>query len=699
MESRVLRRPFRLTALLAALGALLLLAFATGASATVISSKVTSPVDGSYFLEDSTGSASEITISGTIKTNKAIGEEEPEINCYSGSESTYVAEVEEEDIKKTGTNEYKFTVKEVPVEEFGEEPCILRVVPEGYAGNPLPAGAVTPFEGSRVAYSEFGLDPGVGPAHYGFELQDRTLSSIFEIESAGQGGLSQTYEKAALLSSPALTPSAPIYASLGALWGNVGSRSAIQVDGHNAYDTAAAQEVKSSAAPSNAPPSVEVTHTFNAATGLMTINETDPLVECTGKTVAFPDTKESCEEFVSAGIALKRSWTPTEGGRLITMTDSWSSTDGKAHTLSVLYAHELAAAAVAQGTYEFPGGAASFGTTKTGESIAVTAGEGAILYREDGEAAETIGGPHPVAAIAFDTTPSGPLEVSTGSAGASASEFQMPYDLEVPASGERSVTMAFAQGYTLAEVGALAEQSKLAWQPSVAITSPMSGSTTGSASLTVSGTASSQLFLGSLTVNGQAVGVTAGHWSTNVALTPGENTITAVATNKAGLSRTATSSVFYTPPAPAEEAHTTPTGPAGPTPGAPAATAIASRVGAARLLKGNVTVVVACNGPAGTRCALKAALTTVERLRGGHPSALSASAAAARSKRVTVGSVAATLAAGTRQTITIRLNATGRALLARFHKLPARLAVVQQDVAKAAASILAQTLTITAKHR
>ena len=609
-----------------------------------------------------------------------------------------MAEVEEEDIKKTGPNEYKFSVENVEVEEIGEEPCVLRVVPEGYEGESLPPGTATPFEGPRVAYSEFGLNPAGGSAAYGFELQDRTLSSAFEINSAGEGGLSQSSGSASLLSSPSLTPSAPIFAFMGALWGNAGNRSAIQVDGQNAYGTAAAHEVKASAAPSNEPPSIELTRTFNEATGLMTINETEPLVQCAGKKVAFPDTKESCEEFISAGISLKRSWTPSAGGRLVTMTDTWSSTDGKAHSVSALYAQELAAAAVAQGTYEFPGGAQSFGTTKTGESIAVTAGEGAILYREDGEATEALGGPHPVGAIAFDTTPGGPLEVTSGSAGASTSAFQLPDNLEVPASGESSVTMSFAQGYTLAEVGALAEQSKLSWQPSVAITSPASGTTTDSASLSVSGTASSQVFLSSLKVNGQSVGVSAGHWSANVALKPGENTITAVATNKAGVTRTASSSVFYTPPAPAEEAHATPTT----TPTAPTTTptapttpgAAASRLGAVKLGKGTVSVVLACSGATGRSCTIKATLSTIEKLHGGHPTALTA----AHLKTVTVGSASATIPGGSRRTITIKLNATGRSLLAAFHKLPTRLAVVQQNVPKASSSILNQKLTIIVKR-
>jgi hypothetical protein len=217
---------------------------------------------------------------------------------------------------------------------------------------------------------------------------------------------------------------------------------------------------------------------------LKVLHETDPLVACEGSTTAFPETKESCEKFVSAGVSLERTWTPSDGGRLISMTDTWRSTDAKPHTVSALYSQELASDLVSPGTYQFPGGVAGFAASKTGQTHAVTAGEGAILYRENGAATETVGGKDPVGAITFDTAPSGPLQVTAGSAETSGVDsFQMPYTLELAASGTRKLTIAFAQGYTLAEVCALAEQANSGCQPSVAITSPVSGGTTGFSSI------------------------------------------------------------------------------------------------------------------------------------------------------------------------------------------------------------------------
>ena len=73
-------------------------------------------------------------------------------------------------------------------------------------------------------------------------------------------------------------------------------------------------------------------------------------------------------------------------------------------------------------------------------------------------------------------------------------------------------------------------QSGISEPPSLQITSPANGAATHSSTISVTGTASDSLGLSSVTVDGSAVTVTAGAFSTSVSLTPGSNTITAVAT-------------------------------------------------------------------------------------------------------------------------------------------------------------------------
>jgi glucodextranase-like protein len=88
--------------------------------------------------------------------------------------------------------------------------------------------------------------------------------------------------------------------------------------------------------------------------------------------------------------------------------------------------------------------------------------------------------------------------------------------------------------------------------PALTIAAPAEGAVVSSASLTASGTTSDPFGIRSLTVNGQPVAVASdGSWSLPLTLTPGANTITAVATNNGGASTTVQRTVTYTqPPAP-----------------------------------------------------------------------------------------------------------------------------------------------------
>jgi len=789
-----MRSRTRPTLVLVALFVLPALLFAQGASASLGSTRITSPTDGSYFLENAAEPGAEVTISGTTE-----GKGEMEIRCYSGAGTyTEVAEVEEEEIKAK-----KFSVS-VPISELGEEPCVLRAVPTGETAALAP-GTSTPYEGPSVAYSQFSsISDETDKVQTDFAAEARTLESVYEIDSAGTCGLGPT----ALIEATSLVESAELFRCAGALTTPPAeaSRAAIQVDGLNAYVPYAADAIWKSLTPrpSNDPPASSVTKTFTSTEGLKTVHETEPLVECSGTVHAYPETTESCKKFISAGVSLERTWSASDGGRLISMKDEWHSTDGAAHTVSTLYSQELASDATNAGTFEFPGGAPGFATTKTGATLSLTASEGAILYREDAAAEEVPGAIHPVGAIVLGTSPSGPVQVTAGSSDtAGSAKLQLPFSFSVPAAGTHTLTMAYADGYTLPEVCREAEEAKSGCQPSVAIASPSSGTSTGSSKITVSGTAGDLVELSSLTVDGQHVTVTGGAWTTSVALTPGANTITAVATNHAGLTRSATTSVTYTTAeklattttlssslkpatvgAPvtytaeviptsatgtvdfkdagttitgcgaqtitagearcllaggyavagshsitavysgdgnyktstsatltqiveAELAGSTPTPETHPEAAPPVetpkastttSTPTASAAGAAKVIQGKVEIVLTCAGAAGTSCTVKATLTTVETLRGAHPAALGLKSGA-HTRTVVVGSGALTIPAGTSRTLTVALNAGGRALLSRFHRLPLHLGVLQQDMTTGHAGILAQNLSLALKHR
>jgi hypothetical protein len=159
-----------------------------------------------------------------------------------------------------------------------------------------------------------------------------------------------------------------------------------------------------------------------------------------------------------------------------------------------------------------------------------------------------------------------------------------------------------------------------------------------------------------VSVDGQLAAVGAGGaWSATVPLSPGSNTITATATDEAGLSRSASVVVHDT---------------AGGGP-APARLASVARSGSLKLGRERVFLTLSCSAAGRGPCQVQLALTTVEHLRSGKVTALTA--ARKRSKTVTIGSLKATLATGTKRRFAIPLNRTGHRLLHHFHKLPFKL--------------------------
>ena len=83
--------------------------------------------------------------------------------------------------------------------------------------------------------------------------------------------------------------------------------------------------------------------------------------------------------------------------------------------------------------------------------------------------------------------------------------------------------------------------------PSVTITAPVADSTVVTSTVTVSGTATDDIGVISLTVNGIAVALTSGSFSTSVNLISGANTIKVIAKDEEGNSNTKTVTVTYVP--------------------------------------------------------------------------------------------------------------------------------------------------------
>jgi hypothetical protein len=117
-------------------------------------------------------------------------------------------------------------------------------------------------------------------------------------------------------------------------------------------------------------------------------------------------------------------------------------------------------------------------------------------------------------------------------------------------------------------------------------------------------------------------------------------------------------------------------------------------VGAPRAGRAAVRVPLSCSAQAVRRCTIQLRLSVIETLRGSRIVALSAQGT--RRVTLTVGSRTLHLSPRQRYIATVALNATGRRLLARVHRMLVRLSVRGTVVGVISASLKSATLTLGA---
>jgi hypothetical protein len=275
----VLSNPLRRAAML--LGAFSLLALAgpvASASALVESSKITSPAGPTYALNDESMSSppAAFTVEGT--TMNVAGK--IALRCYYGNEpKSYSVVVKELTPKEVTPSEGSFTV-EIEPKSLSSGPCVLRAVPiadkEAHAPGTSLEEAGDHFKGPRIVGSRFELYP-TNSNHSDYEFEASTLGGYFDLESAGDCGL--TYSN--LYAPETLAASNSLFFCNAALHESdpaTNTRSALQIDGANVYTPGAASNVASAlkAAISGAP---QVTVEKSFAEGLVTVKELDPIVD------------------------------------------------------------------------------------------------------------------------------------------------------------------------------------------------------------------------------------------------------------------------------------------------------------------------------------------------------------------------------------------------------------------------------------
>jgi hypothetical protein len=335
--------------------------------------------------------------------------------------------------------------------------------------------------------------------------------------------------------------------------GTWGGRSEVVIDGRNAYDPAAAQGLIARTSGDNGsqdlpgfPKSLNVSVGFDPSNGQISSRMVESLVSCHGTDPYKPLTIASCPSFDDTGVTLTRLTTTSDGGQVMTLADTWTSTDGRSHTLDLLYDDYAGVVGHSDGErgWQLPG-QSGFTQYAAGASVpAPGVAPGSILLHTNASAAD--GDPNEgFGAITFGQAPAG-LRF------AGPSELEEDQLLSVPAGGSASLSYVYSIASSQADINALALAAQDRFQPAaVQITSPAGGATVSTTSVTLSGIATAGSGIKSLVVGGQTVPVApGGTWSAQVPLSPGANTVSALATDGAGATAQAQMTVVYQPPAP-----------------------------------------------------------------------------------------------------------------------------------------------------
>jgi hypothetical protein len=285
---------------------------------------------------------------------------------------------------------------------------------------------------------------------------------------------------------------------------------------------------------------IDVTFTHAPATGAVNVVESHPILRCNdGATILVPPA--SCTSLISTGVRFLRTTTFNADGREIRLVDTFRSLDGVAHAVKAQYYE--AHSSVLEPSFGFPwisGG--SYALVTDGQSVALPpAAPWSYFARE--------------ASTAPDGDLASPQGVRVTSSRPNSfvvrpfnnNDLIQLHEFSIPAGGDFVIQHGFAMSAIRSELDAASTRFQdLFAKPAVAITAPATGSEVTTTPTSVTGTATDNVAVTSLTVNGTAVTPAAdGSFSTSVVLTASPSTITVVAKDAAGNETTSTSTVTF----------------------------------------------------------------------------------------------------------------------------------------------------------
>ncbi|WP_354701117.1 hypothetical protein DSM112329_01423 [Paraconexibacter sp. AEG42_29] len=407
-------------------------------------------------------------------------------------------------------------------------PCVLRAVPAGFAPSIDAAGA---FTGPLIVV-EAERTRTTGDVTIGFDDWRQQSSAGVGICSLGATGLCSAgrfFDRAGRISTE------PVFSGGGWIGASTADRSSVQVDGVNAYPTARA------ALGSGKPGLLGLTRTTTRDPGgTVTTVETNPLLRCSAGSVP---TDAACTAYVDTGVRYERTTIVAPDGTTVEQRDAALATDGRPHRLSVHLGQTTLVAVGVTPALRFgwiPGDTLStrLGGTELGGP---TSGPATIFVRANAAALDD----DPVyaqGAVTFDRPPASVRITAPNDL-----LVRFP-DMTVPAAGRAEVVRStFVLTRTAADAAVRAAAIEdAAVKPVVTFSTPAAGAVVLTPTVTVTGRASDNGGLASLTVAGVPAAVSStGRFSVPVPMQKGANTVTAVAVDRAGNITTATLKLTY----------------------------------------------------------------------------------------------------------------------------------------------------------
>ena len=438
------------------------LATVTRAQITAVSPTSAYPLDDQMAIPDHWNEGNPLTISGT--SDGTTGDKIA-VGCYSAAASTPLAG----DVPVNADGSFTITTD---LFYIAGGTCTIKAVPDtGGDVDPPPDPENGRFNGPTVAVSQREPDWSGNGHLNSFFINGAQMQGGFNFSSVGWCGIGGYIIGPELSRWDVEGCSATFRVTNGGInyansTGAPATRSELQVDGEDAYlpgNIPQLNAVNGDWLPGVPAESYQFSH--DPSSGDTAVDETEQVVTCSPGGV-FPATTDSCTSFAPTGITVRVHYSQTDDGRVAAVTQTFSSTDGRDHTIDLLESNSLNAANY-NGQYAFPwldDGAVNYSSYDTPDQrLAGPADNGPGSFFEQIENDSPALSKIPQAAVTFSSAPSQVRIVVPSNDPGGYSSIELHYVRDVPADGSVSLGFDYSNGFTLAEVQAEASAAEAAF--------------------------------------------------------------------------------------------------------------------------------------------------------------------------------------------------------------------------------------------